>query len=489
MAENTIDTLQLNVESDAQKAVKALNSLSSSLLGVQKAAKRMDASSLTKFSSGIKGFANSMEKFKDLKVPDFSNFADNMSKLKGIDLKSSGVTNTVNALKRLSEVEDLSKSAKNISKITGSIGGLASIPDVSRSLNRFVSSLTKLASAGDSAGIVANNLPTLGKALKDTVSDMSTAPQISESVNMFVQSIGRLASAGDKTGRTASQLGSLAQETLAFFQTMEKAPQISSNTIRMTEALAQLANAGGKVGTASNTVTSAFNKLSSVGTKVSNSLKKVATGISNAFTKITRASSSLKVANLNLATVLKTAIGFRAVQGLMEFGRSAVQLSSDLTEVQNVVDVTFGKMANKVEELASKSIGDFGLSELTLKKISSRFQAMGVAMGFTQDKMSDMSLELTKLAADMASFYNVEQEDVAKDLEAVFTGMTRPLRQYGLDLTQTTLQEWALKKGLDANIQSMSQAEKTMLRYQYVMENTSAAHGDFTRTVGRLCAA
>ena len=88
--------------------------------------------------------------------------------------------------------------------------------------------------------------------------------------------------------------------------------------------------------------------------------------------------------------------------------------------------------------------------------------------------MSDVSLNLTKLTADMASLYNVEQKAVVEDLEAIFTGQTRPLRTYGLDLTQATLAEWAMKQGLDADIQSMSQAEKTMLRYQYVIANTTA---------------
>ena len=129
------------------------------------------------------------------------------------------------------------------------------------------------------------------------------------------------------------------------------------------------------------------------------------------------------------------------------------------------------------------------MSELTVKDISSRYQAMGKAMGFANDEMSDMSIKLTELAADMASFYNVEQKDVAEDLESIFTGQTRPLRTYGMDLTQATLQEWALKNGIDENMQSMSQAEKTMLRYQYVMAQSAIAQGDFARTSGRICAA
>lgn len=116
--------------------------------------------------------------------------------------------------------------------------------------------------------------------------------------------------------------------------------------------------------------------------------------------------------------------------------------------------------------MAKTSIQDFGMSELSVKQYSSRFQAMGVAMGFSQKKMADMSIELTKLTADMASFYDVEQSDVARNLQAIFTGETEPLRKYGLDLTQATLKEWALKNGLDANISSMTQAEKTMLQIQ-----------------------
>lgn len=58
-----------------------------------------------------------------------------------------------------------------------------------------------------------------------------------------------------------------------------------------------------------------------------------------------------------------------------------------------------------------------------------------------------------------------------------------------IDLTQATLQEWAMKQGLDANISSMTQAEKTMLRYQYVMQAAQSAMGDFARTSDRMCVA
>lgn len=216
------------------------------------------------------------------------------------------------------------------------------------------------------------------------------------------------------------------------------------------------------------------------------SITKNVNGINRFATGFTALSSSIKDTGkqaFELAFALgKVYTGIKIIQKAAGLITKSIDISSRLTEVQNVVDVTFGKYRKKIEELASGSIENFGMSELTTKEIASRFQAMGTAMGFSTGKMSEMSVGLTKLAADMASFYNVDQEKVAKSLESVFTGQTRPLRTYGLDLSQATLKEWALKQGIDADIQAMSQAEKTLLRYQYVMANTSAAQGDFART-------
>lgn len=223
--------------------------------------------------------------------------------------------------------------------------------------------------------------------------------------------------------------------------------------------------------------------LSENGKRAGNVLNKVANSILNLSSRASGALSPINKMSNSFKGLIRTLLPILGIRQIFNWGKQSIEIASDLTEVQNVVDTTFGNMAYKVEDFAKTSIEKFGLSELSLKQYSSRFQAMGTAMGFPIDKMSDMSLELTKLTADMASFYNVEQDAIAEDLASVFTGTTRPLRQYGLDLTQATLQEWALKNGIDANIQSMSQAEKTMLRYQYVMANTGAAQGDFSRTV------
>ena len=226
----------------------------------------------------------------------------------------------------------------------------------------------------------------------------------------------------------------------------------------MTTALANLAGAGSRVGSATSAMNQGFNLFSGSSKKVKTSSKGIASAIGRVY-----------------ATYWML---FRA----MGMFRKAMDISSDLTEVQNAVDVTFGNMKKTMEDFAKVSLSQYGMSALTAKDIASRYQAMGVAMGFSQKKMSGMSIELTKLAADMASFYNVDQKDVAKSLEAVFTGQTMPLRKYGIDLTQATLKQWALNNGLNANIKSMSAAEKMWLRYQYVMANSQQVMGDFART-------
>lgn len=224
------------------------------------------------------------------------------------------------------------------------------------------------------------------------------------------------------------------------------------------------------------------NSLKSMGNSVLDAGKKLASfpsvmkKFSGSTTNASNGFKSLKVAILSAVGTIAGGVG------AFNLLKESIDLSSDLTEQQNVIDVSFGKYKKSIEDFAKVSVPEFGMSELTAKTIAGRFQSMGVAIGYSQKRMSDMSVELTKLAANMASFYNVEQNDVAKSLESVFTGTTEPLRKYGLDLTNATLEEWAHKQGVDAKMKSMSQAEKTMLRYQYVMSQTGAAQGDFART-------
>lgn len=195
-------------------------------------------------------------------------------------------------------------------------------------------------------------------------------------------------------------------------------------------------------------------------------------------------SNSLGGLKLMLGKVAVAAAVAFAVKKLVDFGKQAVSVASDLQEVQNVVDTAFGSMANKMEDFADTSIKQFGISRLAAKQTGSTFMAMASGMGIAQSSASDMAIALTGLSADMASFYNVEQDVASTALKSVFTGETETLKQFGIVMTEANLEAFALSQGISKSVSDMSQAEKVQLRYNYVMSQTALAQGDFAKTQG-----
>lgn len=203
---------------------------------------------------------------------------------------------------------------------------------------------------------------------------------------------------------------------------------------------------------------------SGFGTGVSN-MKKQIGGLSGAVTK------------LGLAMVAAF-----AVKELVQFGKQAIELGSDLQEVQNVVDVTFTTMNEQVNEFAKNAAKAAGLSETMAKRYAGTFGAMAKSFGFAEAEAFDMSTGLTQLAGDVASFYNITQDEAYTKLKSVFTGETETLKDLGVVMTQSALNAFALSKGIGKTTDEMSEQEKVALRYQFVMSQLSAASGDFERT-------
>lgn len=409
------ESIELQIKSDAQQAIKAIGNLQSKLQGLGDTLNSLNGASISNFASGMSQLATSLRSVSSIDTRTFSKIATNMEKLGNLD--TARLVSSASALKNMAT----------------ELSGFANISKQSAEITQLTASISKLGSK--SAGYAADNIRNLGSALKEVMTTLSNAPRV------------------------------------------------SNNIIQMTNALANLSQQGSKVGSAS---------------------RSLVTGFSNTTKSIKSTRSGFR----GLASTIGKfyATYWLVMRAVGKIG-GAVDLASQLTEVQNVVDTTFGDMASKVDDFTKTSIQDFGMSELTVKQISSRFQALGTSIGIsseqvangtavankalmsqnntlykTTDSMADMSLNLTRLAGDMASFYDVDQADVAKSLQSIFTGTIAPLRRYGLDLTQATLSEWAMKNGLDSNIKSMTQAEKVLLRYNYVIANSKAAMGDFAKT-------
>jgi phage-related protein len=171
-----------------------------------------------------------------------------------------------------------------------------------------------------------------------------------------------------------------------------------------------------------------------------------------------------------------------AVGALINFGKQAIELASDIAEVDNVVQKAFGNMRGEMDALADTAIEKLGMSRLTAYQTGSTFMSMGRSMLDSAEDAKNMALELTKLTGNMSSFFNVSQDLAGIALKSIYTGETETLKQYGVVMTETNLKEFAMAQGITKSYNAMTQSEKVMLRYNYVMNQLNYIGDDFIDT-------
>ncbi len=179
------------------------------------------------------------------------------------------------------------------------------------------------------------------------------------------------------------------------------------------------------------------------------------------------------------ALLVGTAVGIGA---LVAFSKKALSVASDLEEVQNVVDTVFGESSEVIEKFAKNAGVQFGLSELAAKQYAGTMGALLTPSGLGEDAITSMSTELVGLAGDMASFFNIADEEAFNKLRAGISGETEPLKQLGINMSVANLEAFALSQGIDETFNSMTQAAQATLRYQFIMDATSKVQGDFAKT-------
>jgi len=203
--------------------------------------------------------------------------------------------------------------------------------------------------------------------------------------------------------------------------------------------------------------------------------KGITTGAQNIKSKLSGVMGTVKKIGVAIAAAF-------AVKQLVSFGKECIALGSDLDEVQNVVDVTFGSMSGVIDQFAKDAISSFGLSELSAKQYTSTIGAMLKSMGFTGDAVTEMSIKMAELTGDMASFYNLDTDTAFQKIRSGISGETEPLKQLGINLSEANLEQFRLNQGMATAYSNMSQQEKALLRYNYLLSVTSDAQGDFART-------
>lgn len=178
----------------------------------------------------------------------------------------------------------------------------------------------------------------------------------------------------------------------------------------------------------------------------------------------------------------KKIAGALSIAAFAKFTKDCIEVGSNVTEVQNVVDTAFGDLSHQADLWASNAMTNFGLSELSAKKYMGVFGQMSNAMGITGQAALDMAEDVTGLTGDVASFYNLSTDEAYTKLKSIWTGETETLKDLGVVMTQTNLDQYALNNGFGKTTAKMTEQEKVMLRYQYVTSALSNATGDFVKT-------
>lgn len=162
--------------------------------------------------------------------------------------------------------------------------------------------------------------------------------------------------------------------------------------------------------------------------------------------------------------------------------KTGIDYASDLAEVQNVVDVTFGSATEAINSWSKECLAAYGMNEVSAKRYAGTLGAMLKSSGLAGDAIVDMSKDMVGLAGDMASFYNLDLETAFEKIRSGISGETEPLKQLGINMSVANLKAYALSQGITTAYNEMSQAEQVMLRYNYLMSTTADAQGDFART-------
>ena len=194
------------------------------------------------------------------------------------------------------------------------------------------------------------------------------------------------------------------------------------------------------------------------------------------------AQDTSNVVSSSLSKIGIVALTAFSVKKIFDFGKECINLGSNLTEVQNVVDVSFATMNESVNRFTENAIEQFGLGQIVAKKYMGLFGSMSKSFGFAEKDAFEMSKALTGLAGDVASFYNLSSDEAYTKLKSVFSGETETLKDLGIVMTQNALDQYALANGYNRTTSAMSEQEKVALRYKFVTEQLNHVSGDFVRT-------
>jgi hypothetical protein len=189
------------------------------------------------------------------------------------------------------------------------------------------------------------------------------------------------------------------------------------------------------------------------------------------------------------------AAGAAAAAMAVKFGLDAVQAASDLNEEISKTNVIFGETSKEIIAFSKTADKSFGLTQKEALNASSTFAILGKNAGLTGKELTKFSISSTKLASDLGSFYNTKAEDAILAIGSAMRGEAEPIRKYGVLISAAALDEAAFNYELRTGVElerdkknQLTETSKVLARYQAILDQTTDAQGDFSRTSEGLAA-
>ena len=504
----SLKSISLEMESDSAGAEKSIERLATSLLGLNKALGKIGNNSgnvraLLKSLSSLNGFsfANVEQAVNRLQALSRINFKRLQNQKLSIDVQGLDKVDPDRIQSITTGLVELSASITTLNR-RGSVG---------KGLTSFLEAMNNITQGSLDEAL--GKLPTVVEQIRTFITEISTMPEVSENVVRLVEAYSRLSKrakraisaqemevnaekSADQARRMATQSANKMIKELGRFGSVLKSSLVAG-VQAFIKALGRLGSAVGTIVSKVRSVTSSLASMGATGFKtlISSIGDLGAKGVSgiksfaSQLSQLRKQTTGIGALTLSLKNLFGLVIGFRGITGIFNWLKEAVDSGANVAETNHIVEATFHDLSGQVDSWAKDAMENYGLAENSAKRYAGTLSAMFQASGIAYQDAAKMSTDMVGLAADLSSFYNIDQSVAYEKVKSGLAGMVRPLRDLGIDISVATLKEYALSQGIDKSWASMTQAEKVMLRYQYLLSVTTGQQGDFAATASKHIAA
>ena len=513
---NEFTRLANNIERLSRIDVSSLNNTASTISNLTSAFSGIGAitnntqqlgtlsTNLSTLARGIRSFGNINSSNLSSIASTLTPLANGITVLGNVNFNNRNLQNLINSLTRLSNANVSGLSNVNFSQLGNSISQLSTSLQNAQHIHQSIISMTNaisnLSENGQNIAIVSSNLSSLGNSLRRFMSDIALAPSVSDNTISFSQAIATLANAGNRAGATASNLSALGVGLRDLMTTLSTTPNVSQNVIDLTNALANLASQGGRVGSASNSISRGLNRASTSATRAKKSFGGLASVIGKFYATYFLAIRGIK----GLWKSVESSMDY--IETLNYFNKSFEQVAekADLGSWEQLgydsAEAYYNSFAERAEELTAKLSGytvlesgmllptempSLGINPNQVMQYQAMFGQMASSMGVTSETALQLSDALTMIGSDLASVRNMDFDKVWTDMASGLAGMSRTLDKYGVNIRNVNLQQKLNELGIQANIQSLNQNEKALLRTIILLDSTRYAWGDLAETINQ----